>query len=434
MAVFRKMNKSLLNVPPVMKYIYWGRLVYCIFAIMPFFSIFYQRNLEFHFYLIFFLQNLTWPHFAYLIANSTKSPKKFEFMINMHFEGFIIGVWAPICLFNPMICLFLFFATISAMMAGASTPLLATRTISLITGSLFGGIIFGFHFSPLIPFSTIIWTGIGILGGTFFTSLLFIRTNNFIVLTRKKLKEQKAKLDNELEEAAAYVKKMLPSPIHEGPIQIDWRFIPSASLGGDAFGYQWIDENSFAIYLLDVSGHGVGAALLSVSVLNALRSQSLPNTNFREPEQVLEALNSTFPSDDNNDMFFTFWYGVYNSRKRSLTYSSAGHPPALLFPNGMSMLKLSSGNSVVGGLPDVSYCQKVQKIDIGASLYIYSDGVYEIEKKDGSMWSFNEYLSLITDLNSDEHSSLDSFYNQTIQISKGEAFEDDYTILKAVFM
>ena len=99
------------------------------------------------------------------------------------------------------------------------------------------------------------------------------------------------------------------------------------------------------------------------------------------------------------------------------------------------MIKLSSGNSVIGGLPDVSYSQKVQKIDIGASLYIYSDGVYEIEKKNGSMWSLNEYLSLISDLNSDEHSSLDNFYDQTIQISKGEAFEiARFSILKVVFV
>jgi serine phosphatase RsbU (regulator of sigma subunit) len=434
MPIFSKKAKSLFDVPPIIKYIYWGRLVYCIFAIMPFFSVFYQRNLEFHFYLIFILQNLIWPHFAYLTAYSTKEPKKFEFIFNMHFEGFMIGIWAPICFFNPMICLFLLFATICAMMAGVSITLLAIRTISLLSGSLFGGIIFGFHFSSSTNISTVIWTGIGILGGTFITSLLFIRANKFIVSTRRKLKEQKEKLDEELEEAAAYVKTMLPLPIHEGPVQIDWRFIPSASLGGDAFGYQWLDDNSIAIYLLDVSGHGVGAALLSVSVLNTLRSQSLPNTNFKEPAHVLKALNSKFPSDDNNDMFFTFWYGVYDSSKRSLTYASAGHPPALLFSNEMHMIKLSSGNSVIGGLPDVSYSQKVQKIDIGASLYIYSDGVYEIEKKDGSMWSFNDYLSLISDLNSDEHSSLDIFYEQTIQIGKGEAFEDDYTILKAVFL
>jgi sigma-B regulation protein RsbU (phosphoserine phosphatase) len=57
--------------------------------------------------------------------------------------------------------------------------------------------------------------------------------------------------------------------------------------------------------LIDVSGHGVGAALLSVSVMNALRSQSLPDTDFKDPEQVLASLNVAFPGEENNDMFFT---------------------------------------------------------------------------------------------------------------------------------
>ena len=60
-----------------------------------------------------------------------------------------------------------------------------------------------------------------------------------------------------------------------------------------------------------------------------------------------------------------------------------------------------------------------QNVDIGTTLYIFSDGVYEIENKDGSMWRFSEYVSLISSLNSDEHDSLDNLYDHTLQISKG---------------
>ena len=141
--------------------------------------------------------------------------------------------------------------------------------------------------------------------------------------------ETLAQLNEELAEAADYVKNMLPKPINEGPVKTDWRFIPSTSLGGDAFGYHWIDGDHFAIYLLDVSGHGVGAALLSVSVMNALRSQTLPETDFKDSKQVLESLNIAFPGEENNDMFFTMWYGVYNKSTRELTYASGGHPPAI---------------------------------------------------------------------------------------------------------
>jgi len=353
----------------------------------------------------------------------------------MNAEHFFAGIWLPIMLFNPlMIFLALMGSTSAAILGGGGIPLVCTKTISWICGGIVGGILFGFNFSSEISSSTILWSGITILGAVFITNLLWVRSNKIIILTRKNLKEQKAKLDKELAEAADYVKTMLPSPISEGPVYIDWLFVPSASLGGDAFGYNWLDDNHFAIYLLDVSGHGVGAALLSVSVLNLLRSQSLTDIDFKSPNQVLYKLNTAFQGEGHNDMFFTFWYGVFNVPTRTLTYASAGHPPALLLTKESNVAHLKTRNFVIGGTLDVEYEQKIQSVDTGASLYVFSDGVYEIKTRDGSMWSFREYVSLLSNLNSNEHNSLDNLYKQTLQISEGEAFEDDYTILRANFI
>ena len=116
-------------------------------------------------------------------------------------------------------------------------------------------------------------------------------------IQRAKLETVLGMLNSELAEAAEYVKFLLPQPITEGPLQADWRFVPCTSLGGDSLGYHWLDEDSFAIYLIDVCGHGVGAALHSVSVLNVLRSKNLQNTDFRRPDQVLAGLNAVFPMD-----------------------------------------------------------------------------------------------------------------------------------------
>ncbi|MEI8191965.1 MAG: response regulator, partial [candidate division NC10 bacterium] len=105
------------------------------------------------------------------------------------------------------------------------------------------------------------------------------------------LLESRQALMLELSQAADYVLSLIPPPIREGSIRTDWRLIPSFQLGGDSLGYHWIDKEHFAMYLLDVCGHGVGTALLSVSVLDMLRSQSLPDVDFRMPAQVLRALN-----------------------------------------------------------------------------------------------------------------------------------------------
>ena len=103
----------------------------------------------------------------------------------------------------------------------------------------------------------------------------------------RRLAESQKQLADEVAQAAKYVCSLLPEPIGQGPVRVDWRFVPSTQLGGDSFGYHWLDDDHFAVYLLDVSGHGVGASLLSVSAMNVLRSQSLPNTDFRDPGQVL---------------------------------------------------------------------------------------------------------------------------------------------------
>ena len=244
-------------------------------------------------------------------------------------------------------------------------------------------------------------------------------------------------LNNELSEAADYVKRILPQPLTEGLIRTNWRFIPSTSLGGDAFGYHTVDKENFAIYLIDVSGHGVGAALLSASVINVLRSQSLPNTNFKDPGQVLKALNIAFPSDSNKDMFFTIWYGVFNKNNRELTYASAGHPPAILCDEnstfGCHINLLKTPNFVVGGIEGTNYVKDKCKIPEGNTLYIFSDGVYEVEKSDGTNWHFNEFVNYIKKIKTDGQAVMDRLYDYVRQKGKSSNIKDDFTIVEVVF-
>ena len=244
-------------------------------------------------------------------------------------------------------------------------------------------------------------------------------------------------LNEELAEAADYVKNMLPKPINEGPVRTDWRFIPSTSLGGDAFGYHWIDGNHFAIYLLDVSGHGVGAALLSVSVMNALRSQTLPNTDFKDSKQVLESLNIAFPGEEHNDMFFTIWYGVYNKSTRELIYASGGHPPALLLGGNITedskSTLLRTPNSVVGGMLEATYEKKECLVGENDRLYIFSDGVYEVEKSDGSMWRFEEFAEFMNEVKAEGQSILYHIHRNACNLNQSDSFEDDFTIVEVSF-
>jgi len=253
------------------------------------------------------------------------------------------------------------------------------------------------------------------------------------------LLESQKRLANEVKQAANYVQSLLPEKLRKGPIQTDWRFVPSAELGGDSFGYHWLDDDHFAFYLLDVSGHGVGAALLSVSAMNALRSQALPNTDFRQPSQVLFALNNAFQMDQQNGLYFTIWYGVFHKPSRRVDYSGGGHPPALLLggvtADQAKLHVLDSKGPMIGALPDLEYESGSTTLDAFAKLYVLSDGAYEIEKADSTMWPFNEFLAFMEQGPQEglETSKMDQLIAHGRALMGKDEFADDLSIVELVF-
>ncbi len=271
------------------------------------------------------------------------------------------------------------------------------------------------------------------------THELLARVKTHLNLYRMQKRNQQLidQLNQDLSNAANYVQSLLPAPIEENCLQIDWRFLPCTSLGGDAFGYHWIDRDHFAVYLIDVAGHGVGAALLSVSVLNALRSESLPKTDFRDPREVSAALNETFSSDLQNEMFFTIWYGVYDRRNRIVSYTSCGHPPAILISDKSNIesktQKLMTRNPSIGVMKDVSFQYERYHSRGPFRLYVFSDGVFEITQNNGKIWNLREFTSYLTSLPRAEGPVLDRLIEHARALSRTEAFDDDYTIIEIEF-
>ncbi len=252
------------------------------------------------------------------------------------------------------------------------------------------------------------------------------------------LVESQKILSAELAEAAEYVRSLLPAPIKDPPIKTEWRFIPSTQLGGDAFAYHWIDEDHFCMLLLDVCGHGVGAALLSISAINMIRSEALPRTDFRNPGATLSALNETFLMEKHNNMYFTIWYGIYNRKEMTLSYSSAGHPPAILIRQGADgapdVRQLSTPGMVLGGMPGTNYATQKVKLEMPCTLYVVSDGTFEIARQDGTMWPFDDYLKFLVNATTAGRPTLDELEKKVHELHGPGALDDDFSILKVDFM
>ncbi len=273
-------------------------------------------------------------------------------------------------------------------------------------------------------------------------------------LEKKRMKEEQElyvaalvdaqeKLSAELRGGASYVRSLLPARLSFPELRTDWEFVPSASLGGDVFGYHvlggdegGVGRGKLAVYLIDVSGHGIEAALFSVTLMNMLKTQVLPGANFADPASVLEKLNASFRMEEQNNLFFTAWYGVWDHGTRELTYASAGSPPALLIrPDGGSE-ELSTGGMIVGVDSDARYTAARTTVLRGSGLYIFSDGVYEFRARDGSIYGlerFSKALVGITTLPRGKRRILDMILDLAKVESSSRRFPDDVSLLELRF-
>ena len=133
----------------------------------------------------------------------------------------------------------------------------------------------------------------------------------------------------------------------------------------------------------------------------------------------------------------TIWYGVYDKSTRELTYASGGHPPALLIGDtaldDSKATPLRTPNNVIGAIPDVTYEKSKHLVGEQTTLYISSDGVYEVEKPDGSMWQFKEFADFMAKIKTDRRSALDRLYQHALNLGDADKFEADFTIVEVAF-
>jgi serine phosphatase RsbU (regulator of sigma subunit) len=253
---------------------------------------------------------------------------------------------------------------------------------------------------------------------------------------RRSRKEVRAteELSRDLAKARRYVESLLPAPIPAGPITTEWCYQPSAQLGGDIFGYHALDDRHFATYLLDVTGHGVEACMLAVAAMNVLRQRALPDADFRHPAEIAKRLNAMFPMEQHNFNFFTLWYGVYDRQERVMEYCSAGHHPAfVLSPDRRTLAPMRTANVPIGIEAEAAFAAGTARIEPGATMYLFSDGVFEIATAAGGRWELDDFLRLIPAPAMSGTSEPDRLLHLVRRSARPGPFDDDFSLLAVRF-
>jgi serine phosphatase RsbU (regulator of sigma subunit) len=230
-----------------------------------------------------------------------------------------------------------------------------------------------------------------------------------------------------------YVRDCIPSPIG-GLVSVDWRYVPASNLGGDTIGYHWLDKEHLAFYLIDVTGHGLDSALLSVTVTNVIRTEALSGADMKRPDQVLTRLNEAFQGERHGNKYFTIWYGVYDSAKRTLTWSGGGHHPSVvLLPGEPEPVLLASDGMMMGVLRSVSFPAESCHIPVDARLLVFSDGVFEIFRQGRQVWNLADCIAHLTVLAKGEGSVMDRLLKHVQCLRGSPHLDDDFSIIEARF-
>ncbi len=242
----------------------------------------------------------------------------------------------------------------------------------------------------------------------------------------QELEKINERMRRDLEAAAKIQQSLLPTKLPEcETVNFAWKYVPCDELAGDTLNLFHLDEDHIGLYLLDVSGHGVPAALLSVNlsrIINPNPGQSdllkeqIPGTqryHLVRPEEVADRLNQRFPLDSSTEQYFTIQYGQLNVKSGTLTFISAGHPPMIHVKVDGSSQAIQVRSMPIGFMVGVGKVYKEQTLDLqpGDRLYFYSDGIIEAmdpkreqygverltEKLNNSRsFSLNESLEIIT--------------------------------------
>ena len=203
------------------------------------------------------------------------------------------------------------------------------------------------------------------------------------------LEKANGRMSRDLRAAAKIQETFLPRKAPQMPgAEFAWIYRPCTELAGDGLNIIPLADDKVALYVLDVSGHGVASALLSVTLSRLLSPPSDPSSilvrhggaggplDITPPAEVAARLNHLFPFDAETAQFTTLAYGILDTSTGEFRYASAGHPGPVHLPvNGEGTILEGQGSPI--GLGDEAYEERSIGLQAGDRLYLYSDGVPE---------------------------------------------------------
>jgi sigma-B regulation protein RsbU (phosphoserine phosphatase) len=247
------------------------------------------------------------------------------------------------------------------------------------------------------------------------------------------LQKKQELIDQDLKSAAAIQQSLLPanSPTIEN-VRVAWKFEPCDQIGGDIFNINSVDERNVSLYMLDVCGHGVPAALISVAVSQFLNSgEGLLGSNceISSPEIVLDRLERAFPFE-RFDSYFSIICMTLDVREGLLTYSCAGHPPPIIVRFNGTLDFLDQRGPIVGLGTQKPFGQQTVPLYGGDKVLLYTDGLLESRSPAGEYFGKSRFYDILRNHHQEKVQSIvDITYEKIKEFRRQAAPVDDISLL-----
>jgi phosphoserine phosphatase RsbU/P len=265
--------------------------------------------------------------------------------------------------------------------------------------------------------------------------------------SNSRLERVNVRMSRDLEAAAKIQKTFLPSAAPRIPgTEFAWCYRPCDELAGDGLNIVPLGDGTVGVYILDVSGHGVASALLSVTLSRLLSPPSDPSSilmrernvpDRREvtpPAQVADRLNGLFPWDAATEQFATLMYGVLDVWSGDFRYVSAGHPGPIYVPVGAPPMLVQSPGFPIG-LSEEAYGESRVQLKAGDRLYLYSDGLPDAMNPGGERFGDARLLDSIARTRLEPvREGIALLLEELSRWQKGDKPQDDISILAVEVM
>ena len=256
--------------------------------------------------------------------------------------------------------------------------------------------------------------------------------NSTVDTLKRYIADAAARIDAELAFAKAIQHSSLPSvfPPYPGRREFDIHaaMFTAREVGGDFYDFYFVDEDTLAFLIADVSGKGIPAAMFMMQSKTLLKSCAESGMSV---EQVFTAANEKLCEGNDAGMFVTAWMGLLNVRTGQLSFANAGHnPPLLKRADGSYEYLKTKGGFVLAGMEGIRYRRNELQLNPGDTLFLYTDGVTEATDAGENLYGEERLLSLLRSQHSASAKAVCEAVKADVDAFAGEAEQfDDITML-----